>query len=792
VTALLLLFAGSGCAALIYEVVWFQLLQLVIGSSAISLAVLLSVYMGGLCLGSLALQRMEAARPVRHHPIQVYAFLEFGIGVLGILVLFAIPIVGRMYIAGATQGVIGVFLRGVVSALCLLPPTVLMGATLPALSRWLETTKTGTARIGLLYGANIAGAVGGCLVAGFFLLRVYDLAVATYVAVAINAVVAAIALVLAKRTAYVAPGWGSKSKQQRVPKSTVIYVAIGISGVCALGAQVVWTRLLSLLLGVTVYTFSIILAVFLVGLGAGAWIGSVASRKMENPRQALGTCQFLLAIAVAWTAFMMAASLPYWPIDPWLSVNPWFNFQIDLLRTFPVVFPATVLWGASFPLALAALAAPQQDPAQLSGETYAANTAGAILGALTFSMVFIPWFGTQHSQQLLIGLSALAGLILIKRWRWIAPSTLIAGLLVWSVPDIPWRMIAYGHRIAPTLRAVQLYPTSATHLLYKGEGVNSSIAIAESDMGQRSYHVSGKTEATTALEDMRLQRMLGHIPALLHENPKSILSWGFGAGVTAGSFVVHPGIEYMTICELEPLVLAASTQFFGRQNYNVMNDPRTRIVVDDARHYLLTTKDKFDIITSDPLDPWAKGTAALYTKEFFEAIKHHLNTSGIFAQFVQLYETNEEAVKSELATFSEVFTDVSFWSNNVNGQGYDLVLIGRLNSAALNVDRIQERLDRPDHQQVLESIGEVGFHSAVELLATYLGRPSDLGTWLEDAQINRDTNLRLQYLGGMGLNAGTHEIIFREILKRRRFPSELFIGDNARVQALKTIVMSRR
>jgi spermidine synthase len=434
--------------------------------------------------------------------------------------------------------------------------------------------------------------------------------------------------------------------------------------VCALGAQVVWTRLLSLLLGVTVYTFSIILAVFLVGLGAGAWIGSVASRKMENPRQALGTCQFLLAIAVAWTAFMMAASLPYWPIDPWLSVNPWFNFQIDLLRTFPVVFPATVLWGASFPLALAALAAPQQDPAQLSGETYAANTAGAILGALTFSMVFIPWFGTQHSQQLLIGLSALAGLILIKRWRWIAPSTLIAGLLVWSVPDIPWRMIAYGHRIAPTLRAVQLYPTSATHLLYKGEGVNSSIAIAESDMGQRSYHVSGKTEATTALEDMRLQRMLGHIPALLHENPKSILSWGFGAGVTAGSFVVHPGIEHMTICELEPLVLAASTQFFGRQNYNVMNDPRTRIVVDDARHYLLTTKDKFDIITSDPLDPWAKGTAALYTKEFFEAIKHHLNTSGIFAQFVQLYETNEEAVKSELATFSEVFTDVSFWSNS--------------------------------------------------------------------------------------------------------------------------------
>jgi spermidine synthase len=155
---------------------------------------------------------------------------------------------------------------------------------------------------------------------------------------------------------------------------------------------------------------------------------------------------------------------------------------------------------------------------------------------------------------------------LILRWQWIAATTGIAALFIWIVPGIPWRMIAYGHRIAPTLRAVQLYPTSVTHLLYEGEGVSSSIAIAESDGGQRSYHVNGKTEATTALEDMRLQRMLGHIPALVHRNPRSVLSWGFGAGVTAGSFVVYPGVERMTICEIEPLVPRASNEFFGKQN----------------------------------------------------------------------------------------------------------------------------------------------------------------------------------------------------------------------------------
>ena len=149
-------------------------------------------------------------------------------------------------------------------------------------------------------------------------------------------------------------------------------------------------------------------------------------------------------------------------------------------------------------------------------------------------------------------------------------------------------------------------------------------------------------------------------------------------------------------------------------------------------------------------------------------------------------------MKSELATFAQVFPDVSFWSNNVNGQGYDLVLIGRLDSSPVNIDHVQERLNRPNHARVLESIGEIGFHSAVELLATYLGRPSELAAWLENAEITRDRNLRLQYLGGMGLNAGTHEIIFRELVKYRRFPSDLFIGDARRLQALKTIVMNRR
>jgi spermidine synthase len=785
---ILLLFAASGCAALIYEIVWFQSLQLIIGSSAVSLGLLLAVYMGGLCLGSLALPRIS----LQQHPLRVYAALELAIGVLGLIVLWAMPLVSRLYMAGATQGPAGIVLRGMACALCVLLPTILMGATLPAISRWVEPTPAGISRMGFLYGANIAGGVLGCLSAGFYLLRIHDLAFATYVAVGINVAVAAVATVAA---VYDRRESSTQERaavtDRRYSSDKAVYAAIALSGFSALGAQVVWTRLLSFLLGVTVYTFSIILAVFLTGLGAGSAAGAFIARRTLQPRTAFGICQIGLAAAIAWTAFMVAASLPYWPIDPWLSMSPWFNFQVDMLRTFAMVFPPTLLWGASFPLALAAAASPGQDPARLSGAVYAANTAGAILGATVFTVVLIPSIGTRQSQQLLIALSAFAALMLLRRGRSLAITAVLSAALLWTVPDIPWRMIAYGHRIAPTLRAVQLYPTSATHLLYRGEGMSSSIVIAESDAGQRSYHVNGKTEATTALEDMRLQRMLGHLPALVHPNPRSVLSWGFGAGVTAGSFVVHPGIEKMVICEIEPLVPSASTEFFATQNYNVMKDPRTRIVYDDARHYLLNSSDKFDIITSDPLDPWAKGTAMLYTREFFEAVKQRLNPRGMFAQFVQLYESNEETVKSQLATFSSVFDDVTLWSNNVEGQGYDLVLVGRTGASAINVDDMQQRLERPDHTMIAKSLSDVGFHSAVELLATYAGRGSDLAPWLKNAEINEDINLRLQYLGGMGINAGAHEGIYRELSRYKQFPADLFTGAPPRLEALRTIVRAK-
>jgi spermidine synthase len=780
---LVVLFVGSGCAALIYEIVWFQWLQLAIGSSAVSLGVLLGAYMGGMCLGSLFFARFVS---MRRHPLRVYAAIELGIGICAVLLRFGVPFIDGAYASVASHGFQGIFLRAVAAAICLLPPTLLMGASLPAMSRWVRATPQGVKWLGYFYGGNIAGAVFGCLFAGFYLLRVYDMAVATYVGAAINLVVAAGAFVLARGES------GSEADDRAVSSGSApvaVYLAIALSGMCALGAEVVWTRLLSLMMGATVYTFSIILAVFLAGLGIGSSVGSRVGR--AQPQAALGVCQIAAACAIAWAAYTLSDSLPYWPVNPLLATAPWFNFQIDLMRSLWAVFPAACLWGASFPLALAAAAAQagetgEYDTGRMVGRMYAANTLGAIAGAVGFSVLFIPWLGTHGSEKLLIALAAAAALLVLVPlkdfgWRWTASvaALAVAVVLIRNVHEVPWLALAYGRRMLTT--------EGTGSPLYRGEGMNSSVVISETANNQIYFHVSGKVEASTEPFDMRLQRMLGHIPALVHTGPRSVLIVGFGAGVTAGTFVVHPEIQRIVICELERLIPPAATKYFSRENHNVLNDKRTEIHYDDARHFILTTNEKFDVITSDPIHPWVKGTATLYSKEYFELVKRHLNPGGVVTQWVPLYESDPATVKSEIATFFDVFPNGSVWANDNNGAGYDVVLLGQEDPRPINLDILDARLHSEDHAPVVESLAEVSFHSAASLLGTYDGRAVDLKSWLQGAEINRDLSLRLQYLAGMGLNFNNAGLIGTEIRSHRRFPDDLFIGSEQRVRGMRAM-----
>ena len=758
--------------------VWFQLLELVVGSTAISIGVLLATYMGGMCIGSIALPRFA---PRAMHPLRLYATLELGIGIVGALELLVIPLVGTLYSPAVGHGFLAILLRGVLAAVCLLPPTILMGATLPAIARWVEGSPRGIAWLGFFYGGNIGGAVFGSIAAGFYLLVVHDQVFATLVAAFNNIIVAAIALVVASATPWVPPQTTTRTEDDPAPPDArLVYIAIGISGACALGAEVVWTRLLSLTFGASAYTFSMILAVFLAGLGLGSSTAAWLSRVMASPRRAFAWAQFLLTLAIAWGAAVIYLALPNWPINPSLSPSAWFTLQLDLMRCLLAIFPAACLWGASFPFALAALSDARSDTSRVVSRVYAANTVGAIIGAVACSLILIPMLGTRDAQRALIIGSAIAAMVMFlardrERSTAVIPlglTAIVTLMLVTFVPALPGNLIAYGRFAVTWLGRIDV--------LYVGEGMNSSVAITRlKSNGATQFHVSGKVEASSLPQDMRLQRMLAHLPALVHPDPKSVLVVGFGAGVTAGSFIPYPSVSRIVICEIEPLVPEKIAPWFTKENNDVRHNPKTEIVYDDARSFVLTTDEKFDIITSDPINPWVKGAASLYTREYFESVKKHLKPGGVVTQWVPLYESTIDAVRSELATFLQVFPNGTIWANNLNGDGYDIVLLGQVGPTRIDLASLQKRFADPSYAAVGSSLTEVGFGSPLALFGTYTGQGRDVADWLRGSAINTDRNLRLQYLAGVGINQYTEADIFRQIAQFRTFPNDMFIADSA-------------
>jgi spermidine synthase len=469
---------------------------------------------------------------------------------------------------------------------------------------------------------------------------------------------------------------------------------------------------------------------------------------------------------------------------------------------------------------------------------YTANTIGAIAGALVFSLLLIPAIGTASAERALIGLAAAAAMVALMPLLRPAPVTVrlggvaalavalgVAGSLAWSVTPVPWMVVAFGRQTASWLARsapgiVKAVPNGTGNpevfCTYVGEGTNVSVAVTMTTDGVRSFHGAGKIQASTQPVDMRLQRMLGHLPALVHKKPESVLVVACGAGVTAGSFVLHPGVKRVVICDIEPLVPTIVTPMFGKENYHVVdgidrenphavNGKQVEVVYDDGRHFLRTTHEKFDIITSDPIDPWVKGCAALNTEEYYQLCRDHLNPGGSVSLWFPINEGDLDTARSVIATFFQVFPHGILWSNEHEGQGYDAVLFGQVEPTVIDVDALQRRLERPDHQLVKQSLREVGFgeiksgiagvsvvpEEGIDLLTTYAGQAPFLKEWSRGAQINTDRNLRLQYLAGMWLNSNMGEQILSSILAYYRFPDQTFVGSPESIDPLKQALDER-
>jgi spermidine synthase len=318
--------------------------------------------------------------------------------------------------------------------------------------------------------------------------------------------------------------------------------------------------------------------------------------------------------------------------------------------------------------------------------------------------------------------------------------------------------------------------------------MNSSVAVSSFPNGILTFHVAGKIQASNVPRDMRLQRMLGHLTTLTTATPRSVLVIGCGAGITAGAVSIDPRVERETIVEIEPLVPKAASAYFGEPNFRVLSNPKVQVRIDDGRHYLMTTKERFDGITVDPLDPWVKGAANLYTKEFLEVMKQHLNRGGVVTMYIQLFETDLEAVKSSVATFFEVFPNGTIWGNPYQGQGHDMVLLGQVEPLRIDLDEMEQRISYRGGSEMAQSLGEIGMNSPVDLFARYAGRRSDLTEWLRNVPLNRDRNLRMQYLAGLGLNLDDAAAIYSGLLAYRRFPEDLFVSAEGRVGSLREAI----
>ena len=343
-------------------------------------------------------------------------------------------------------------------------------------------------------------------------------------------------------------------------------------------------------------------------------------------------------------------------------------------------------------------------------------------------------------------------------------------------------LIAYGRYVPSQM--------GQSEVIYTGEGWNASVAVSERSNGALNYHNAGKVQASSEPQDMRLQRMLGHLTTLVPAHPARVLVIGCGAGVTAGAVSIDPTVEHETIAEIEPLVPQVVSTYFSEHNFAVVSNPKVHVHIDDARHFLQTTTETFDAITSDPLDPWVKGAAMLYTREFFELTKSRLNPGGVVTLFVQLYESNTEAVKSEIGTFFEAFPNGMVFANTYNGAGYDLVLLGQVEATHIDIEEMEARLKRPEYAPVAQSLRDIGMNSATDLFATYAGSAKDFEPWLKDAQINRDRNLRLQYLAGQGLNLYRADAIYAEMLNYAQAPPlGLFVGSPDLVLELRRRIL---
>ena len=716
------LFFLSGFSALVYEVLWVRMLTLVFGNTAQAAAAVMAALFAGFALGAFAGGRLadaavlrltgckttsssddaslEWARPLL---LQLYALLELGIGLYALATPFIFKLAEWVFVGlfhGAEESGTGqTVLKVIMAFLALIVPSALMGATLPTLSKCVsEAIEKAGARVGLLYSLNTWGGVVGSFAAGFVLIPFVGVTWTLVVAALINGAIAMAGLTLAGKSAWLAQAADavSSSASSTAPAQSALapfalrleesvsreglrlwlLVIVAVSGFTSLAYEVLWTRTFVVIFGADIYAFTAVLTTFLAGIAIGSFL---AARVMERGLASPGTGLLIIVALQIGIGLATLVLLPSFGGLPYVlfKTRNWFGgtwATMTLVRftmAFLLMILPTALLGATFPLAMRLYASSIQRLGSQVGELYASNTVAAIIGSLAAGFFLIPCVGVEWS----IKLTAVVNLIL-GGFLLVTPLTVTgrilarmavlgAALLIAVIPGWNRNMIALAQarvwsQSAGSFAQYKKF-VEAIDLPFYEEGVTATVGVARTMPGNTTLTINGKPVASTAFSDIMVERILGLLPTALSHEPKRGLVIGLGTGVTLSGVPTRPGSKVDCV-EISAEVVQAADEYFRLQNHDVIHNPEVRVVVNDARHFLLLTNQRYDIITSDPIHPWAAGSVNLYTQEFYRLCRRHLAKGGVMCQWLPMYQLSDADMKAVLKTFSSVFPHTTVWA----------------------------------------------------------------------------------------------------------------------------------
>lgn len=776
--ALWALFLLSGLAGLVYQVVWFRMLALVFGNTLLATSTVLSVFFAGLALGSFFFGRL-ADRISRR--ILAYGLLEAGIGVYAlvfpVLLQWAGKIGSSVNIAAESNSPF-FFIRTLSCALLLLPPTFLMGGTFPLLARQvIEDLGLFGKRFSLLYFMNTAGAVLGSLLAGFILIEAFGIRMTVLIAALLNFLIFAGSLWL---QGSVQPSRVATDEPPDADPagSTFVLTAAFLTGMVSLVYEVVWTRVFTSYFGSSVYSFSSIVAAFLVGIALGSVYFSKRYADTDSPLGSFGEIQLRIAMSVVLflILFMKLPVATIWAfrhLD--LSFAGYQSIQFALLLI--AMLYTTLNMGASFPAINAAYVDRVHSLGRKTGRVYAFNTAGGIVGAALTGFVLIPHIGTEFTLWGAFFLNLLLGVIALLRarsmtrlgWTWAAATLLIffmiprwdQGVLIsglyatayaWSGKEQDTK---YRNALPESIGTQLLRTSGISHspprespltpmapggveILFFKDGMTSTISVIQDHQGFRSLLINGKADASTnPLGDMRTQLLLGHLPVILSRAmPRSALVIGLGSGTTLSSIEQYP-IPGITSVEIEPVVVDVARRYFSSANRNALNDPRLKLYIADARTLIANLKERYDVITSEPSNLWMAGCSNLFTREFFQSASDRLTPGGIMCQWIHLYQISPDDIRIFLRTYHSVFPHVSIWVDKS-----DMLALGSNQPILIDPALIARRLALP---QISEHLAPSGLNSIEGFLPILVADTKMVERFSAGAPINRDDRPILEF-----------------------------------------------